>query len=220
MSRWGVAARAAAAVLAAAAVSLPAAPPAVASASRCTPGHGVSVVVEFHQLGGRDLVRCDPGGGGRTAARLLERQGIATTYVLRQPGFLCRLDGVPATDPCVNTPPEDAYWSLWWSDGSVARWRYASSGVDSLDVPDGGSLALVWDGISGDVVPASPVGGPQGGSVAGSGPGVSTGSAPRPRTVAETSAGLPVWVAPGAIGLLVAAAGTAAVRRRRAGSST
>jgi hypothetical protein len=178
----------------------------------------VSVVVEHHQLGGVDLHRCDPGGGGRTAARVLERQGLAVTYVQRQPGFLCRLDGVPAHDPCVNTPPDDAYWSLWWSDGSGARWRYASTGVDGLEIPDGGSLAVTWDGVAGDVAPTTPPGAAPAGAARTT---ASARSLPRPRAGATTDAGLPVWVAPTAVGLLLAvAAGTAARRRRQTGPST
>jgi hypothetical protein len=193
----------------------------VGAPGRCTAEHGVGVVVEFHQLGGRDLRRCDPDGGGRTAARILEQQGLPVTYVQRVPGFLCRLDGVPAQDPCVNTPPDDAYWSLWWSDGRSARWRYAASGIDGLDLPDGGGLALTWDGVAGDVPPSVPPRTAASGAVAGTTP-ARPGARPDARPAAGDPAddGLPVWVAPGAIGLLVAAAGAAAVvRRRRAGVS-
>lgn len=216
--RGGAASSAAAAVLATAAVVLPATSAAATSPAPCPTGHGVSVVVEFNQLGGRDLQSCDEGGGGRSAARILERQGLDVTYTLRQPGFLCRLDGVPANDSCVNTPPVDAYWSLWWSDGSAAGWRYASTGVDSLEIPDGGSLALAWDGVAGEAAPTTPPGIASTGTVADSGSGpASGGSAPR---VQEADPGLPVWVAPGAVGLLfAAAAGTAVVRRRRGTTS-
>ncbi|MGA8845163.1 MAG: hypothetical protein WB471_00935 [Nocardioides sp.] len=182
------------------------------------------MVVEFNQLGGRDLRGCDEAGGGRTASQLLGRQGVSLTYVQRQPGFLCSLDGVPADDACVNTPAEDAYWSLWWSDGSAAGWRYASTGVDSLAIPDGGSLALVWDGVAGNVVPTTPPGaivaGAVAGASAGSGPASASTRAPRrPPAIEATGTGLPAWVAPAAAGLLfAAAAGTAVVRRRRTGA--
>ena len=233
--RGGAASRAVVAVatvLAATGAVLPAAAPAAARAAtpaaRCTAGHGVSVVVEHHRLGGPDLHRCDPGGGGLTATRILERQGLTVAYVQRMPGFLCRLDGMPAQDPCVNTPPDDAYWSLWWSDGSAPRWRYASAGVDSLEIPDGGSLALTWDGVAGDVAPTTPPGAPSAtpsaGPSAAAGRTTSTASATSAsphRAGAATGAGLPVWVAPSAVGLLLAlAAGLAAARRRRTGPST
>ena len=199
------------AVVATVATTLTALPgaPAGAAGGGCTPGHGVTVVVEFNQLGGHDVRRCDAGGGGRPAARLMEDEGLPLTYVQRQPGFVCRVAGAPAQDPCVNTPPDDAYWSLWWSDGSTDSWTYATTGVDSLTVPDGGSVALAWDGRAGDVSPsASP-----------RADGAST-ALPRPaasdRATDPADGGLPGWVAPAAIGLLLAAAaGTAVVRRRR-----
>ena len=92
-------------------------------------------------------------GGGRTADRLLKDTGHALTYLQRFPAFVCRIDGVPADDPCVNTPPADAYWGLWWSDGESGKWSYSSLAAGSLTVPAGGYVAMVWDGSSGDVRP-------------------------------------------------------------------
>lgn len=206
--------RAVVAVVVTVTVALPAAPaPASVPTASCPPGHGVTVVVEFNELGGDDLDLCDEGGGGRTVARLLEDHDLPLTYVQRQPGFVCRVAGVPEQDPCVNTPPDDAYWSLWWSDGSSGMWSYATTGVDTLEIPDGGSVALAWDGDEGEVRPATPL------DAAGS----TTPHTGVPDDVATTSGhvsrddgGLPAWVAPSAVGLLLAAAaGTAVVRRRR-----
>ncbi len=200
------------AAVVAATAALPAAP-AAASAASCAPGQGVRVVVEFNELGGDDVHACDRTGGGSTAARLLEESGLPLTYVQRQPGFVCRVSGVPEQDPCVNTPPDDAYWSLWWSDGSSDAWKYATTGVDSLQVPDGGTVALVWDGDAGDVSPATSPG------AAGATPradGSSGSAGSTSDRVGRDDGGLPAWVAPSAIGLLLAAAaGTAVVRRRR-----
>ena len=39
------------------------------------------------------------------------------TYDAASAGYVCRVSGKPADDPCVNTPPADAYWGLFWSDG-------------------------------------------------------------------------------------------------------
>jgi len=184
--------------------------PSFAHAGGCSAGHGVSVVVEFNELGGHDVRTCDADGGDRTAARLFEDSGLALAYVQRQPGFVCRVAGLPAQDPCVNTPPDDAYWSLWWSDGSSAAWHYATTGVGTLTVPDGGSVALAWDGRSGDVKPsASP-------RANGGAAPAATEHARTPARGERTDGGLPTWVAPAAIALLAAAgAGTAVVRRRR-----
>jgi hypothetical protein len=140
--------------------------------------------------------------------------------VQRQPGFVCRVSGLPEQDPCVNTPPADAYWSLWWSDGTSDSWTYAATGVDGLEIPDGGSVALVWDGRQGDVAPVTPPGAPASGAHASR---TDASSAPRepPEQSRPHERRLPVWVAPSAIALLfAAAAATAVVRRRRGAAGT
>ena len=136
--------RLAVAALVAATVGLGAATP--AQAATCTTSHGVTVVVDFHQLGGGVQTACDVSGAGRTAATQLTDVGHSLVYVQRQPGFVCRIDQAPSSDPCVNTPPTDAYWSLWWSDGKSGAWTYASTGVGGLKVPDGGYVAMSWQG--------------------------------------------------------------------------
>ncbi|MGA8247490.1 MAG: hypothetical protein WB797_11335, partial [Nocardioides sp.] len=117
-----------------------------ARAATCGTANGVTVVVDFHQLGGGAETACDLHGAGRTAATQLSDVGHRLTYVQRQPGFVCRVDGDPSSDPCANTPPSDAYWSLWWSDGRSGKWSYSSAGVASLKVPAGGYVALSWQG--------------------------------------------------------------------------
>jgi hypothetical protein len=124
-----------------------------ARATSCGTANGVTVVVDFHQLGGGVKTACDLHGAGRTADIQLTDVGHQLTYVQRQPGFVCRVDGAPANDPCVNTPPSDAYWSLWWSDGKSGRWSYSSAGVASLKVPAGGYVALSWQGGGGKATP-------------------------------------------------------------------
>lgn len=147
--------RLAVAVLVAAAVGLGV--PGPAQAATCGGAHGISVVVDFHQLGGGAQKHCDPSGAGETAWSQLQDVGYKLTPVQRQPGFVCRINGAPADDPCVNTPPADAYWSLWWSDGKSGKWSYSSQGPGSLKVPDGGYVAMSWQGGSGKAPPgASP----------------------------------------------------------------
>ncbi len=126
-----------------------------AEASPCPGTSGVTVVVEFNGLGGGSAQTCVADGGGRTGDRLLREAGYRLDYVQRFPGFVCRIDGAPADDPCVNTPPADAYWGLWWSDGTTGKWTYASLGAASLTVPAGGYVAMVWDGSTGTVTPAA-----------------------------------------------------------------
>ena len=88
-----------------------------AVAAGCSGSTGVTVVVDHHQLGGGVQQACDADGGGKAASTVFPDSGFPLTYVQRQPGFVCRVSGAPASDPCVNTPPASAYWSLWWSDG-------------------------------------------------------------------------------------------------------
>ena len=117
--------------------------PSSARAATCSTASGVSVVVDFHQLGGGVQTFCDAGGAGKYADQQFADADHTLTYVQNEP-FVCRVDGTPASDPCTHTPPADAYWSLWWSDGKSGTWSYASSGVTSLKVPAGGYVALSW----------------------------------------------------------------------------
>ena len=143
---------AAAGLAAAAYAGLPAGP---ATAAGCPTDHGVTVVVDFHQLGGGVQTACVPDGGGDTAAQLFPAAGFPLTYVQRQPGFVCRVSGKPADDPCANTPPADAYWALYWSDGESGRWTYATSGAGGQHVPDGGYVAFSWQGSSDSTPPGT-----------------------------------------------------------------
>ena len=124
-----------------------------AAAAGCSGSTGVTVVVDHHQLGGGVQQACDADGGGKAASTVFPDSGFALSYVQRQPGFVCRVSGAPASDPCVNTPPAGAYWSLWWSDGKSGTWTYSSTGVGSLKVPDGGYVAFSWQGQDGKAAP-------------------------------------------------------------------
>lgn len=124
-----------------------------AHAATCATSSGVSVIVDFHELGGGIQGTCVSGGGGDTAASLFPSAGFPLTYVTRQPGMVCRVSGKPADSPCVNSPPATAYWSLWWSDGKSGTWTYSSYGVGGLKVPDGGYVAFSWQGSSSRTTP-------------------------------------------------------------------
>jgi hypothetical protein len=87
---------------------------------------------------------CNSSGGGNVATSIFAGAGFALTYAQRQPGFVCRINGAPASDPCVNTPPADAYWGLYWAPPGATSWTYASVGAGSLEVPDGGYVAFAW----------------------------------------------------------------------------
>ncbi|MBA4607794.1 hypothetical protein H1W00_04820 [Aeromicrobium sp. Marseille-Q0843] len=131
----------------------PASLSAPAQAAACSGSQGVTVVVG-------SSVGCDSDGGGRAASNFTDA-GHRLTYASRAPGFVCRVDGAPASDPCVEASPSDAYWALFYSDGK-SGWAYASVGASSLKVPQGGSVAFVfqtsssrtWPSVQPAVAPA------------------------------------------------------------------
>ena len=148
--RRGIQVVLAAFVAAMAGLALPAAP---AVAAGCPSADGVTVVVDFHELGGGVQTACVAGGGGDTAAQLFPAAGFDLTYVQRQPGFVCRVEGLPSDNPCLSTPPSDAYWALFWSDGKSGSWSYASTGAGGQRVPNGGYVAFSWNGSSARTAP-------------------------------------------------------------------
>ena len=139
-------ARLAAAVLAtsAAGLGLVSGTSAPAAAAACSGATGVTVVVDHGALGGGVDQACNGNGGGNVAATQFTSAGYSLTYVQQQPGFVCRINGEPASDPCVRTPPSNAYWGLWWSDGRSGTWSYSSLGAGALTIPDGGYVAFAW----------------------------------------------------------------------------
>jgi hypothetical protein len=128
-------------------------PVAPASAAACPTADGVTVVVDFHDLGGGVQSACVP--DGVRASDLFPAAGFPLDYVQRPGGFVCRVDGEPVEERCVDTPPADAYWGLWWSDGKSGRWSYATTGVAGLTIPDGGYVAFSWNGSSRTAPPST-----------------------------------------------------------------
>jgi len=126
-------------IAAAAGVGLSSAP-AAAAGGRCTGGHGVTVVVDFGPLGGGTRIACDPDGGGESARTVMEHAGFDVDWVRTDPGFVCAIESRPDPDSsCGRVPPGDAYWALFWSEGS-SKWTYSSYGAGGTEVSDGGSI--------------------------------------------------------------------------------
>ncbi|MEP9381330.1 hypothetical protein [Nocardioides sp. KR10-350] len=188
----------------------------------CSGGHGVAVVVEPNALGGEPEMSCDEDGGGRTADRIFADAGHTLTAVRTAPDFVCRVDGRPADASCAQVPPADAYWSLWWTDGS-SPWVYSSLAAGGLEVPDGGAVAFTWVQGASKGTPATGVAAAVGDAAAPSAGSVSTGSttgsdgsSTDARSETDDSSGgggLPGWVAP--VVVLVVLGGAVAVGRRR-----
>lgn len=117
-------------------VGLPAAP---AAAATCSSANGVSVVVDGQGLTIRE---CASRGSG-SAASMFAAVGVQMSRVTRFPDAICRVEGLPSDARCDQMPPGNAFWGLFWSDGT-SGWRFADYGVYDQRVPEGGSVAWVW----------------------------------------------------------------------------
>ncbi len=121
---------AAAAGLAVAGLAVTAGP---AAASACAGSTGVTVVVD---TGTSVSTRCASGPSGSALTALAAVASVE--QVQTQPGFVCRIDGFPASDPCVRTPPATAYWAFFHAERG-GSWTYSSQGAGSY-APAAGSV--------------------------------------------------------------------------------
>lgn len=113
------------------------------AAAACPGATGITVVVDFNELpagGGQVQAGCDADGGGRAAANFRDA-GFALADHPTQPGYVCQVGGQPADGNCIEN---DAFWSLWWSDGKSGKWVFSSDGAYALKVPAGGYVAFSW----------------------------------------------------------------------------
>jgi hypothetical protein len=124
-----------AALLVAVGALVPAAPAAADPTGPCTDASGVTVVVDFQELGHGTYVGCaaQPVVSGFDA---LTRAGFEYRTTTRFPGFLCRIEDKPETDPCLTTSPANAYWSYWIAPRGGA-WCYSNIGAGARVPPPG-----------------------------------------------------------------------------------
>lgn len=170
------------------------------------PADGATVVVDFGELSGKSGLRaaCDDEVADERAEQSIVDAGFELTYTTSSVGFVCRVDGVPSEDPCQKPAPADAYWSVWWA-APGGEWTYSSRGVGTLRTPEGGHVALVWHSGDSEAAP----------------PDVSPGAAPESTSADEapiavaTPDGLPSWVAPAVVLVLLGAVASVVVLRRR-----
>jgi prenyltransferase beta subunit len=111
------------------------APPVAAAEGACTTAAGVTVVIDFQDLGGGVSIRCvsgevDNGFAALTAA------GINFQTATRAPGFLCKIAGLPAAEQCIQPAPTTAYWSYWLANRG-GTWCYSSLGAGNILPPPG-----------------------------------------------------------------------------------
>ena len=185
-------------------------------AAACTQPDDVTVVVDFQGLDREDAVSCAPGGAGKSAAALIEQAGVDVAGTTTYPdAIICRVDGLPdaAAEPCSDMPSADAYWTLWWSDGSKGAWDYAQEGAATLKVPGGGFVGLSFQEGQDEVAPSlAPVAATQ-----------ELTAAPADEAADDTdaddsSSSASVWVA-GILAVVLVVAIVVVVIRRRAADS-
>jgi hypothetical protein len=126
--------RAVGAAVGLAAVGLVGVPATPARAAGCT-APSVAVVVDFGHFGGGIQRGCVPPGG--TGLQVLASV-FAVTQVQREPGFVCRINGLPteAQDACVNTPPSNAYWA-YFHGRAGSGWMYSAASAATYVPPPG-----------------------------------------------------------------------------------
>lgn len=104
----------------------------------CPDAGGVTVVVDFQELGGPTIIRCAPGSQA-TGLAALKNSGFQIAGTTRWgEAFICRIEGKPGpdTESCIDTPPATAYWSYWHApDGGP--WTYSQQGVTGRRPPPG-----------------------------------------------------------------------------------
>jgi hypothetical protein len=106
--------------------------PLTARAADCA---GVTVVVDFRSLGGGVQTGCAPGDPSSGTAALTAA-GFGYTVAARQPGFVCRINDRPSSDPCVTTSPTTAYWSDWHARPG-GSWLYGDTSASAHDPAPG-----------------------------------------------------------------------------------
>jgi hypothetical protein len=190
----------------------------------CTATAGVILAVDFAHWGGPVLRAC--GSTPTTAYALLNQGGWHTTGTVHDgPGFICRIGyrgyqhGVqyptPAQQACVLTPPAGAYWASWQAGPGQTSWTYSQYGPISYHPVPGGISLWVFGGtnLGGTSGSARPTISPQqlrtmaGHEIVNAPPVTASVSVSR-------GSAWPTFLAV-AIAVLLAAAGTAGVARRR-----
>lgn len=137
-------------------------------AAACSTTNGVTVVVQGPN---GTQVRC-ASGDPSSAWGALQTAGFSLKAVQRFPDALCRIDGAPASDPCINMPPASAYWSFWHAPNG-GSWTYSQVGIKGWNPKPGSSVGFRFgSGTAPSTAPAT-VSAPK-----------PTTAAPRPTTAA------------------------------------
>ncbi|MCD6640815.1 MAG: hypothetical protein LT071_12980 [Nocardioides sp.] len=128
--------------------------PAPASAAYCS-GSGVHVVVDFGALGGGVRTGCYSTSASTYADDAFQGAGFALSWSTGYPGVVCRVEGVPESEPCTDMPPGNAYWGLFEAHGG--GWQYSQRAVTGVRLDPGDSVAFAWqDGGNTDAPSTAP----------------------------------------------------------------
>ncbi|WP_330275368.1 ABC transporter substrate-binding protein [Lentzea sp. NBC_00516] len=117
----------------------------------CKDDKGVTVVIDFQQLGGDAIVRCNPQPTAGTGLDAMKGAGFQVAGAQRWgEAFICRVENKPAAadqipingranyrELCIDTPPAAAYWSYWHA-GNNCAWDYSQWGVKNRQFIPGG----------------------------------------------------------------------------------
>jgi len=131
----------------------------------CPDEDGVTVVVDFAQLGGESIVRCAVGSQPRTGLEALKAAGFQIDGVQRWgEAFVCRIEDRPSAaeelplngndgyrEACIDTPPSTGHWGYFHAENG-GPWVFSGAGGKNRDAVAGGfegwSFALNADGAS------------------------------------------------------------------------
>ncbi|MFF1606332.1 hypothetical protein ACFVYA_01020 [Amycolatopsis sp. NPDC058278] len=174
----------------------------------CPEGGGVTVVVDFGDLGPGSVVRCAPGTPANGVAALQEA-GIEVAgsqkYGL---AVACRINGQPGPDveSCAGMPSATAYWSYWHASAG-GSWTSSQEGAQTAKPVPGGFEGWAFARPkSANDLPAPP-----------RVPPVRQVSSPAPAPAADQGSSFPWGLVIGAVVIvLVGGAGLVVARRRRA----
>lgn len=174
---------------------------------------GVTVVID---TGSSISTRC---AGGDPASAMSALQTVASVVTpQRYPGsVVCRIDGYPASDPCIQMPPASAYWSFFTARRG-GSWSYSSTGAAGYNPAAGTVIGFAFGAgarprmapPAAPVVPVKPkattsarpkASGGSGGSTGGSASAARTptrSASSSPRTSAPSAPGTSATTSPGA----------------------
>lgn len=183
-----------------------------AHAAGC-PASQIAVVVSFNELGGGTQTACIEDVDSGFAA--LDAAGYNVTPVAGQP-FVCRINDVPATDPCQRIPPATAYWA-YWTAPMGGSWSYATMGAGSQDPEPGGVQGWSF-GADAEPAIAPPDAAESAESAtadAGAAESASPPAAQTPRPASDSAGGTPWAVLASIAGVAVLGAAAYGPQRRR-----